>query len=85
MKKKKTDIEKCVKKLVKQYFKQTQNPTEGGYLHAELIARVERKLIQQVLKQTQHNQCQAAKILGISRTTLRKKMAEYQLAEQPKK
>lgn len=71
---KKTKVEKAVKKLVTQYFNTVTSTEEGGYLHEELIRRVERELISQVLKQTQYNQSRSAKILGISRTTLRKKM-----------
>lgn len=73
----KTNIEKVVKRLVKQYFATIETHTESGYLHDELIQRVEKALIKQVLKQTQQNQSQAAKILGMSRTTLRKKMADF--------
>ncbi len=81
-KQKKIKLEKCIKKLVKQYFshtKNTKNINNGGYLHGELISRVERELIKQVLKQTQQNQSQTARVLGISRTTLRKKMADFDL------
>lgn len=73
----KTNIEKVVKRLVKQYFSTIETHTESGYLHDELIQRVEKALIREVLKQTEQNQSQAAKILGVSRTTLRKKMADF--------
>ncbi len=72
-------IEKNIEQLVKQYFKDCESPNSAGYLHSELIARVERELVKQVLNQTEQNQSQTAKILGISRTTLRKKMLEHQL------
>ncbi len=84
IKQKKINLEKCVKGLVKQYFyniEHTEETVNSGCLHAELIARVERELIKQVLKQTEQNQSQTAKILGISRTTLRKKMAELNLMQ----
>lgn len=73
-KSKKPKIEKAVKKLVKQYFDTVSTENDVGYLHEELIRRVERELILQVMKKTQQNQSQSAKILGISRTTLRKKL-----------
>lgn len=78
-KQKKAKLEKAVKKLVKQYFETVDHHHENGFLHAELIRRVERELIHQVMKHTNQNQSQTAKILGLSRTTLRKKMAEYTL------
>ncbi len=84
MKKKKKQkaihLEKCIEQLVKQYFHRSKEANHGGYLHAELIARVERELIQQVFQQTAQNQSQTAKVLGISRTTLRKKMDVLALA-----
>lgn len=76
---KKAKLEKAVKNLVKQYFETVDQHHENGFLHEELIRRVERELIHQVMKHTERNQSQTAKILGISRTTLRKKLMEYQL------
>lgn len=75
----KTNIEKVVKRLVKQYFSTIETHADNGYLHQELIQRVEKELIKQVLKHTAQNQSQTAKILGISRTTLRKKMVDFNL------
>ena len=43
-------------------------------LHGEVISRVERQLLRQVLERTKGNQLQAATILGISRVTLRSKI-----------
>jgi len=50
---------------------------QGGStnLYEEFQALVERHLLVQVLRHTQGNQSQAAKILGINRTTLRTKLA----------
>ena len=42
-----------------------------------VIQQVEQPLIKVVLQQTHNNQSEAAKILGISRGTLRKKMALF--------
>lgn len=77
-KKKKYTIEKAIKKLVKQYI-DLEGSEKSSTLHQELIQRVERSLIHNVLKKTQYNQSQTARILGISRTTLRKKMKELGL------
>jgi two-component system nitrogen regulation response regulator GlnG len=43
-------------------------------LHAEVLARVERQLLTRVLSQTEGNQVQAARILGITRGSLRTKI-----------
>ncbi len=40
----------------------------------------ERPLIRLILKQTGHNQIRAAKILGINRNTLRKKIRSLRIA-----
>ncbi len=48
-------------------------------LYELVIAEVERPLIQMVLKLTAGNQSRAAIILGLSRGTLRKKMALYDM------
>lgn len=48
-------------------------------LHAEVIARVERPLLELVLAQTEGNQLQAAKILGMNRNTLRKKIKQHNI------
>lgn len=78
-KKKKIPIEKVVRKLVKQYFSTIDTPDHHSHLHHELIYRVERELIVSVMKATDNNQSQAARVLGISRTTLRKKLVEFNL------
>ncbi|MDR1910493.1 MAG: Fis family transcriptional regulator [Holosporales bacterium] len=45
-------------------------------LHKRVIQEVEECLLQQTLAFTRNNQVRAAHILGISRNTLRKKLAE---------
>ena len=48
-------------------------------LHALVIREVEKPLLQAVMNHTKSNQSKAAKVLGLSRGTLRKKLATYQL------
>lgn len=43
------------------------------------LAQFEKPLLLSVLTHTKGNQCRAAKILGLSRTTLRQKMKHYGL------
>ncbi len=47
-------------------------------LYAEAVAQVEAHLLREVLQHTAGNQVQAAKILGIARNSLRKKLAELE-------
>ncbi len=60
------------------YFEQL-NGEDPVDLHALLISQVEKPLLQAVLKHTKSNQSKAAKVLGLSRGTLRKKLSLYQL------
>jgi Fis family transcriptional regulator len=48
-------------------------------LYRLVLTEVEIPLIESVMKLTQGNQTQASKILGMTRTTLRKKLNYYQL------
>jgi two-component system nitrogen regulation response regulator GlnG len=44
-------------------------------IHDELMTRLETKILEEVLKHTSGNQAQAARLLGITRTSLRRKIA----------
>jgi len=50
---------------------------EVSNLYTMVINEVERPLIQAALEQCGHNQSKAAHMLGMSRSTLRKKMASF--------
>ncbi|MDX2427000.1 MAG: DNA-binding transcriptional regulator Fis [Cycloclasticus sp.] len=67
-----------VKHALENYFNQLDGH-EVVDLHALVISEVEKPLFEAVLNHTKSNQSKAAKILGLSRGTLRKKLASYQL------
>jgi DNA-binding protein Fis len=48
-------------------------------LHEMIIAKVERPLLNQILRRVGGNQVHASRILGINRNTLRKKIKIYSL------
>jgi DNA-binding NtrC family response regulator len=50
----------------------------GEKTHANIIDMVEKSLIAKVLKQSGYNQVKAARILGISRNTLRHRIKKFQ-------
>ena len=50
---------------------------EIGNLYDMVLHEVERPLIQTVLELCGHNQSKSAQMLGLSRSTLRKKIANY--------
>ena len=52
-------------------------PIEG--VHEDVLARVERPLLDLVMEHTGGNQVKAAEILGLNRNTLRRKLAEHGL------
>ena len=60
-------------------FVHTMKASSAKGLHVTLIQAVERPLIQHALHETNGNQIQAAKLLGMNRNTLRKKIVEYHI------
>lgn len=71
-------LAKCTKELMKQYFKEIDgNYSQAGNLHKLILEQVEKPLLEEVLLKTQGNKVQAAKILGINRNTLSKKLINY--------
>jgi len=48
-------------------------------LHKICISEIERMLIEVTMKNTNGNQVQASKILGLNRNTLRRKIIEYRI------
>lgn len=63
-----------VLRTVKDYLARLDGD-EVSNLYAMVIGEVERPLIQAVMERCGHNQSKAAQMLGLSRSTLRKKMA----------
>ena len=68
-----------VKKTMEHYFAQLNGHDTTG-LHAMVISEVEKPLIEAALDYCGHNQTKASKILGLSRSTLRKKLEFYGLS-----
>ena len=52
---------------------------ERGILFDEAIGEFEKRFIKRTLERAQGNQCRAAKMLGIHRNTLSRKIGEYKL------
>jgi Fis family transcriptional regulator len=65
-----------VKQSVELYFSQLSDHNPVG-LHAFVISEVEKPLLEAALAHVGHNQTKAAKMLGLSRSTLRKKLEFY--------
>lgn len=73
-------LDQSVRNSLQDYFLKLGGQTPSN-LYDLVLAQVERPLIEMVLQHTSNNQSKTAKILGISRGTLRKKMAQYDLFE----
>ncbi|HEY1424378.1 MAG TPA: helix-turn-helix domain-containing protein [Candidatus Acidoferrum sp.] len=56
---------------------------ERGILFEEAIGEFEKRFIRRTLERAQGNQCRAAKMLGIHRNTLSRKIGEYKLDHSP--
>ena len=52
---------------------------DRGILLEEAMTEFEKKFIRRVLEHSRGNQCRAARILGIHRNTLSRKITEYHL------
>lgn len=73
-----TPLSVHVRRAVEQYFLKL-NGHPAADLYDMVVGEVERPLIETVLAHTGHNQTRAAKVLGMSRSTLRKKMDQYNI------
>lgn len=67
-----------VRESLRHYFTQLDGQAPAN-LYNMVLAEIEKPLLEMVLNLTKDNQSKAAKVLGLSRGTLRKKMAIYQL------
>jgi Fis family transcriptional regulator len=65
-----------VKQMVGLYFAQL-NGHDAVDLYAMVLSEVEKPLLEATLEQLGYNQTKAAKALGLSRSTLRKKLDHY--------
>ncbi|MFA6053411.1 MAG: helix-turn-helix domain-containing protein [Methylobacter sp.] len=65
-----------VKQTIEMYFSQL-NGHDAVNLHAIVMSEVEKPLLQATLEHAGYNQTKAAKALGLSRSTLRKKLDHY--------
>ena len=69
-----SQLESHLEALFKYILKQS-----GQNVHSSIFDRIERFLIKRTLKETGNNQVQAARLLGISRNTLRHRVHKYRI------
>ncbi len=73
-----TPLSEHVRQTVTRYLEQLHGHDVVD-LYVMVMSEVEKPLIQAAMEYSGHNQSKAAKILGLSRSTLRKKMEFYGL------
>ncbi len=76
----KKPLSEVTDKAVKQYLK-SLNGHDPANLYQLVIGEVERPLLKNAMEYASGNKSRAAKILGINRGTLRKKLRLYDLPE----
>ncbi len=69
----------CVRDALESYFDQLDGHNTCN-LYQLVMEEMERPLLHTVMEHTGGNQTRAAALLGISRSTLRKKLAHYDLS-----
>lgn len=79
-----TTLRNAVRESLRQYFIRLEN-TPPTNLYELVLAEVEIPILEMVLKHTGQNQSQAARILAMSRGTLRKKMQQYGMLNKKEK
>lgn len=71
-------LREAVRDALSYYFDQLDG-TPPNDLHQMVMQQVEQPLFETVMSYTGGNQSKAATLLGISRSTLRKKLAQYEI------
>lgn len=72
-------LRECVRDALESYFRQLGGH-ESNDLYQMVMKEVEEPLLRTVMEHAGGNQTRAARVLGISRSTLRKKLAQYKIA-----
>lgn len=67
-----------VQSTIRQYL-EDMGSTEPEHIHRRLLSEIEPPLLEEVLKYTGGNQSRAARILGMTRNTLRSKLRRYSI------
>jgi Fis family transcriptional regulator len=74
-----TEIGDCIRRNLNRYFRDLDGEAPHA-IYDMVLSSVERPMLEVVLKQAAGNQTVAAEMLGISRSTLRRKLAEHNLS-----
>lgn len=73
------DIGDCVRRSLNRYFRDLDGEAPHA-IYGMVLACVEKPMLEVVMKHAGGNQTVAASMLGISRSTLRRKLEEHHLS-----
>ncbi|NWG32147.1 MAG: Fis family transcriptional regulator [Rhodocyclaceae bacterium] len=73
-----TELADCVRRTLNRYFRDLDGEAPHA-IYDMVVACVEKPMLEVVMKQAAGNQTVAAEMLGMSRSTLRRKLAQYHL------
>ncbi len=76
-----SELDQCLRNELTEYFKYVDGHAIVG-LYNMVIGEVEKSLLESVMKYVKYHQTNAALVLGMSRSTLRKKLKLYNLDQQ---
>lgn len=79
--KKPASLSGSARKHIRAYFAAHEGHLPPSGLYNRVIGEIEAVLIKETLKATKKNQIKAAKVLGINRNTLKKKIDQYTLMD----
>lgn len=71
-------IAEAIRTALEQYFQHLDGEPASG-VYDMVLGRVEKPMLEIILREADHNQTRAAEMLGINRNTLRKKLTEHGL------
>ncbi len=74
-----TGIAAVIERMVKEYFSTQGDNITDSRLYDTVLHEVERPLLEQTLHAVKGNKAKAARVLGINRNTLHKKLSEHGL------
>ena len=74
-----TDIGDCIRRNLNRYFRDLDGEAPHA-VYDMVIASVEKPMLEVIMKQAGDNQTIAAEMLGISRSTLRRKLTEHNIS-----
>ncbi len=71
-------LQQTVRETIKNYFKNIGNEDPVDF-YSSILLQIEKPMLEFLINYTNYNQVEMAKILGIARGTIRKKLKQCQL------